>query len=367
MPKLFLVCTGLGIVKRGFETYISELAEKLYENKLKFKTELFSGGRYASKNITSKQLFCISRNNRFWRKFIGVSATSELELYSFFFSLLLRVILQKPTAIYLGEYKLYCYLFKVRKLLRLDFSLVLYTGGQASSGLYDIQKDFVHHVTDIYYNDLINEGYPSERQFVIPHFVNFTNQIDFKLKSEIRRMANGKKIIISVGIIDQSIKRMSSLVDILSKATDQYFPVLLGESSSETPLIIKKLENKFGKNNYFVQKVSKSDLPTYLNDADVFVLLSPKESFGLASLEALSVGLPVVCCDFKESRYVLKDAAYLVNCEDEQLVLETIKFAIATTGNIELKEKRKNFVEHNYSWRSLKSKYENMFNTILHV
>ncbi len=365
MPKLFLVCTGLGIVQRGFETYIADLAEKLEENKLNFKTILFSGGSHASKSIISKQLFCISRNNRFWRKIIGVSATSELELYSFFFSLLLKVILQKPTAIYLGEYKLYCYLFKVRKFLRLDFSLVLYTGGQVSPGLYNIQKDFVHHVTDIYYYDLINEGYPSERQFVIPHFVNSENLINPQIEGTIRRIANGKKVIISVGLIDQSIKRMGALVDILSKASEQYFPVLLGESSNETPLIIDKLEKKFGKNNYVLQKVSKSDLPTYLNDADVFVLLSPKESFGLASLEALSVGLPVICCDFEESRYVLKDAAYLVNCADEQLVLETIKFAFATTGNNELKEKRKNFVEHNYSWRSLKSKYEYMFYTIL--
>ena len=106
-------------------------------------------------------------------------------------------------------------------------------------------------------------------------------------------------------------------------------------------------------------------MPTYLNEADVFVLVSPKESFGLAALEALSVGLPVICCDFEESRFVLKNAAYLINCTDEKLVLKTITMAVDSNENRELKEERKFFVYTYYSWQTLAKQYSMMFNTIL--
>jgi glycosyltransferase involved in cell wall biosynthesis len=361
-PKIFLVCTGLGIVQRGFESYMADLSNQLQNQNNKFDITLYTGGDYEDGLTISKQLFCVSRNNHFWNSLLGKVNTAEFELISFFSSLLLEVITKKPKAIYLGEYKLYCYLFKIRKFLKLDYSLVLYTGGQVSPGLFDTRKDFIHHVTDIYYDDLVSAGFPKERQFVLPHFISLKKEINSIDNKLIRSKAKDKKIIISVGVIDSTIKRMDQFVKVLSDEADNYFPIILGEFTDETDKIIEDLNTYFGKDNYFVGKVSKEALYAYLKQADLFMMLSPKESFGLASLEALSVGLPVICCEFHESRFVLKNNAFLIDCNDIYHIRATLSRALHNSTTDLDKLHRIKFVKENYSWESLSTKYINMFN-----
>ncbi len=363
--KIFLVCTGLGIVQRGFETYIADLTGKLQSSTTTFTTTLYSGGKYESNKVNSKQLFCISRNNRVLNFLFGHAIVSELELYSFFLSLLLETILNKPNVIYLGEYKLYCYLFKIRKLFNLSFSLVLYTGGQVSPGLYDVEKDFVHHVTDVYYNELVKRGYPKERQFVLPHFISLSEKNHALTQVQLSSNSAGKKIIVSVGMIDSKIKRMDQFVKVLAKEPKKYFPILLGESTSDTPIIISQLENSFGKNNFFLGKVNRGELFSYLNHADLFMLLSPRESFGLAAIEALSVGLPVICCDYSESRYVLKNVGTFVECNDPNKIKDKVDEILAIEPTDTEIQQRIDFVKNNYSWEFLGNKYLQMFESFV--
>src|SRR5690606_11960079 len=96
---------------------------------------------------------------------------------------------------------------------------------------------------------------------------------------------------------------------------------------------------------------------------DFFILCSRKESFGLAYLEALYFGKPVICHDFYESRYVLKDMAYFVdfnNLHSRDLNLKTILF----NDNEGFRMSRKEYAA-GYSWDNLKGDYLDMFNKIL--
>ena len=89
------------------------------------------------------------------------------EQRSFFAGMLPTLLRTKPAAIYLGEYQLYCYLYKLRAALGLSYSLVLYTGGQAIPGLFDPSRDFIHHVTDAYLPQC--QHLPAKRQWLLPH------------------------------------------------------------------------------------------------------------------------------------------------------------------------------------------------------
>ena len=98
---------------------------------------------------------------------------------------------QKPATIYLGEYRLYCYLFKIRQLFRLDFSLVLYTGGQAIPGLFNPALDYVHHVTDVYLAEC--RHIPEERQFLVPHFIEADFVYDEAVMAMIKKKSSREK------------------------------------------------------------------------------------------------------------------------------------------------------------------------------
>lgn len=363
-PLLFFVCTGLGYITRGFETYISSLALNLSKaEKFPYKIEVLVGKKYATKYYTVIQILSIKRNNHIVQYFSHKYAFL-IEQISFFIFSIPYIIYKRPYCIYLGEYELYCYLYKLRKLLNLNFSLVLYTGGQAIPGLYNPTKDFVHHVTDRYVNELNNIGYPSTNQFVIPHFIGIKNSFDSGLISHIKNNAKSKKIILSVGVLDDITKKMGLLIDILQKFKDEVFPIFLGESSIETTKIQFKLKEYFGEGNYFLGKVPQNELSSYYTAADLFVLLSEKESFGLVFIEAMFFGKNVICRKFHETEFILKtNALYLENgsVESQQKNFNSLLHHETLFDSRELS----NYAYNNFSWEILEKKYVAMFNYIV--
>lgn len=361
MSKIFLVCTGLGIVERGFESYIYSLATKLAESKFDFL--LFSSNKLNSTDTFWKKIPAVSRKNKMFNFFFGYNITSEIELITFFFPLCIHILKKKPSVIYLGEYNLYCYLFKFRSFFKLNFALTLYTGGQVVPGIFDKKKDFVHHVTNIYIDTLRQNGFPDDHQFLIPHFVSNNFKVNDSFVESLRTKISPKKIILSVGIIDRDIKRMDLLIRILANAKDTFFPIILGEASEQTKNIIEEANFLFGDNQFIITKVNRNELANYYKAADAFVLLSPKESFGLVYLEALEAGLPVIACDFQESRFVLMDSVKYIS-DDQLLQLPTYLKTIIESNNIDEAKKRNEFVLDNYSWKKLKPAYLNMFNII---
>ena len=349
---------------RGFESYIDDLAKHLKKDASFLQLTVLTGGELKNVTYLWKKVSNLSRTNRLLQFFIKDSQwLFEIEQISFFIMLIPYLLLKRPKIIYLGEYNLYCYLFKIRQLMGLNFSLVLYTGGQATPGLFDKNKDYVHHVTDIYYQQLIKANIPAERQFVIPHFINqdfFNNKV---LAYTIKEKVNGKKIVLAVGYIDKNIKRMDLFVKLLAEQRSTIFPIVLGEYSADTIDIEKMLIKFFGKDGYILGKVPHNELGTYFTLADLFILCSPKESFGLASVEAMYFGKPVLVDDFHEARFVLKTFARFVNMKDEVATKTAIQELLYKDDQDEA-SKRKEFVQHNYIWESLSANYLSMFRRI---
>ena len=364
--KLFLICTGLGRVNRGFESYISDLAEHLTESRSeKYLVQVYAGAYLNAMRYNAVRIINISRNNPILLKLkFSIQRLFSIEQKSFFVFLVPHILFKRPKAIYLGEYNLYCYLFKLRKLLSLKYSLVLYTGGQASPGLFDMGKDYVHHVTDVYYADLLKRGIHEERQFIIPHFLNTNFEVRRNLVEQIRNRASGKKIVISVGMIDKSVKRMHLITAVLGSLVDSVFPILLGEWTNESEEIKQLMVERFGADGFIIGKTDRVELGSYYAVADAFILCSKKESFGLVFLEAMYFDTPVICHDFYESRYVLRDNAHFMDMDDIDSFKENINALIPKLK----KESILNlFVRQNYTWQVLREPYNTMFDKVMEV
>ena len=110
---------------------------------------------------------------------------------------------------------------------------------------------------------------------------------------------NGKKVILYVGRIDP-IKGLDNLVEafaLLEEKDDATLLIVGGKRGHDEEL--ERLKSKVGElgireNVIFAGAVPQSRLPAYYSAADVFVLPSYAESFGLAALEAMACGTPVV-------------------------------------------------------------------------
>jgi len=361
--KLFIVCTGLGLVNRGFETYITDLSEMLSQSKnFNYTFAVFSAGRFSLEGVKTVQVPAINRNSKFLHFFTkNIHSLFSIEQISFFFPFLFYVFIKKPKLIYLGEYNLYCYLFKIRKLFKLKYSLALYTGGQATPGLYDPKLDYVHHITDIYISELLKSGIPSNKQFLIPHFIRTNVGICEKLYSDIILKAGAKKIVLSVGSLDNSVKRLKDLALLLTKVAN-CFPVFLGDYTPETKEIEQVLLDFFGEGNFILKKVPRKDLPTYYSAALVLVSCSLHESFGLVNLEAFLMGTEVIYHEYQESKFVLKGLSLKMNLKDDFI---NIKDSIESNSLNQKRIDLRKFVFDNYDSSVLLKSYENMFSQMI--
>ncbi|MFN3794234.1 MAG: glycosyltransferase [Chitinophagaceae bacterium] len=279
-----------------------------------------------------------------------------LEQLTFFIGMLPLLFRKKPSVFYLGEYKLYCYLFKFRSLFNLNYSLVLYTGGQAAPGLFDHTKDFVHHVTDVYLPYTRELGIPASREFIIPHYVDCTFTIDSAQVAKIRSLAGGKSIFLSVGIIDSAIKRMDLIPKLLFQFKEDVFVILLGRQTDQTPFVLRQFETLMP-GQFIYTEIPHKEIGNYYAAADYLIQCSRRESFGYMYVEALSANLTVITHDFPEARYVLEEHALFVDMNKPEHASVEISEFVQTKKRIAGAA----YAANKYSWETVGIQYTDMF------
>jgi glycosyltransferase involved in cell wall biosynthesis len=365
MPLVMMVCTGLGGISRGFETYMHQLATSFsLLNTLSFHFLTLSAYRNDDVTYRHQRLPAISRNNKLLDKFFKDLHTQfHFEQMTLLPSFLIYIIIKKPKLIYLGEYQLYCYLYKIREIFKLTFSLCLHTGGQAMPGLFDKNRDWVHHITNRFWLDCITAGIPVKRMFLLPHPVGL-RQAEHVEKPVLLLKANGKKVVLCVGSIDEKIKGVLTLAKALANYPEIIFPVFLGEPTADTSELIEYLEQYFGQ-NYIVTKVNHTELPDWYAYADLLVSASKAESFGLVMLESLMQGTPIICFRWAAAEWVFKEHGnYFISTNPKEMGSQIMEL-INRQDSKEQRICRKQFVEDTYGWETLLHQYERMFTTML--
>jgi D-inositol-3-phosphate glycosyltransferase len=64
----------------------------------------------------------------------------------------------------------------------------------------------------------------------------------------------------------------------------------------------------------FLGKRSQDSLPYYYSAADVVIVPSHYESFGMVALEAMACGVPVVASQVGGLAFLIQDGDHLVSC-----------------------------------------------------
>lgn len=137
-----------------------------------------------------------------------------------------------------------------------------------------------------------------------------------------------EKMILSVG---QFIHRkgFDFLLKIAANLNDNIAVVLLGGEATEEYL--KIIEEKNLRNVYFPGFINKKDIQKYYRAADIFVLPTREDIWGLVINEAISAGLPVITtdrCIAGTELIVQKKNGFIVPVDDEEKFLEAIQMII---------------------------------------
>ena len=113
------------------------------------------------------------------------------------------------------------------------------------------------------------------------------------------RLHDGERIILFVGRIEP-LKGIDVLINVAAQLhEDENFRVLIvgGDARAEAEVTqLKQLATRLGVDHHisFVGAVEHEELPLYYNAADVCVVPSYYESFGMVAVESMACGTPVV-------------------------------------------------------------------------
>ncbi|SEL19796.1 Glycosyltransferase involved in cell wall bisynthesis [Maribacter orientalis] len=187
---------------------------------------------------------------------------------------------------------------------------------------------------------------------IIPNSFHPIKKVDYKKKED-------KFTILSVGSL--RIKNRKRLIEAVKGLPDVELSII-GKLSDELTSLLKTYNISY-KNYYFI---SRQELESYYNKADVLFFASLKEGFGLPILEAQSCGLPVITSNTTSMPYVAASGACIVDPYD---VVAIRKAILKIKDNLEYRqdivtngfENIKRFKEANFTL-AFKDLYKMVFN-----
>ncbi|MGC8751872.1 glycosyltransferase [Hydrotalea sp.] len=360
-PIVFLVCTGVGHVRRGYESFTEECFAALKDSQ-HFQLYLLKGG-----GVKEKQCFrvpCIQRNSFLGKKLSKVFRTEAyaIEQFSFWLAMWPLLFWYRPKVIYYSDFKLGTWLWQLRRFIKFRYQLLFSNG--APNGPPFTRMDHVQQLLPLYVEQACLAGTAIERQTLLPYAITIQEE---KIKAILENKIGvreqlglplDKKIIISVGALNKYHKRMDYVVrEFYKLKRSDFFLVLLGQFDAESNEIIKLADELLPGNNFIIKQVNSKQVLEYLCVADYFILASLSEGLPRVLPEALSAGLLPIVHDYPVTRQTLGDYGLYLNLQNEGQLKEAI---------LQINDKKVQpivllqYAISHYSWSTLKSQYEQM-------
>lgn len=197
---------------------------------------------------------------------------------------------------------------------------------------------------------------PFVKVIKIPNGVDlrkFKNQ-----KAKIKNTNQKSKIVLSVGAFTKD-KRHDLTIKAVTKLTEAR--LLLVGSGGDKKEEIKSLGASLLGDRFEIKSVSREKMPEVYKKASVFAYPTvPWESFGIAMVEAMASGLPVVATDDSIRREIVGDAGLFVNPEDIEEYSLSLRKALETDwGNKPRKQAEK------FDWDKISLEYEKLFKELI--
>lgn len=363
--KIAIACSGLGNIRRGYETHASELFKRL-KTKTNLDVTLFKGGGEALEkevvvpNLKRNSILFGGKNSP-----INWQIRYRMEQRTFFAFLIPKLFKGKYDIIYTPEVPLSRLLFNLKSMWKKTPRLLFMNGAPVSPDFYR-KYDFIQQITPYYYEEAVRAGISENKMTIIPHAIDI-ELFNPKIKSNFREKYGIPEdifLILSVGAINKSHKRMHWLINEVAKVKKRPYLVIVGEEDEETPFIKTLGKEKLSKNIKFLT-IDNREMPQVYRAADLFVLASLIEGLPIVFLEAMASGLPIICCNHPNQKWIVSDAGFFVDMEKEDDLAASIEYLMNDKGKRgELSKKGRERAEKMFSWDKLIPRYVEMFEKV---
>lgn len=292
-----------------------------------------------------------------------------VEQATFFAGFLPALVRRAPDLVYFGDLNLGNACWHWRRLSGQRFRLLYYNGGPTTQPF--TRCDLVQQVSPEHLASALARGEPAKRQLLLPHGLEIEPEwraADDNERRQIRLMLGvpvSGPLVLSVGALNASHKRMDYVIrETASLAAPRPHLLLLGAEGGETGALRALAVSLLGENGCTLRTVSRSDTLCAYRAADVFVLASVVEGFGLAHVEALAAGLPCLAHDTATTEYIYGDLARRADLRAQGALTPLFRDALAEgVGPIAAQTRHARAYRY-FSWKMLAPRYVELFEAV---
>ena len=361
--RIAIPCTGLGRQRRGFETFTREVHAAL-RGTPGLEVAVFGGG--GDVRADERAVWNLPRASHTAKAASRLTGWGSyyIEQATFFAGFLPHLVSWRPHLVYFADLNLGNACWHWRRLSGQRFKLLFYNGGATTQPF--TRCDWVQQLTPEHFEDALARGESADRMFVLPHGVPVPSSLarrDAARVAATRRSFGvpvGRALLLSVGMLDCSIKRMDSLVEaVADMGAERPFLVLLGQETEETPRVRERARDLLT-DGFWIGTWPADRMAEAYEAADAFALLSLREGFGLAYVEALAAGLPCVAHETAGTRFLLGAHATLGDLREKGTVTALVRRALAERLGEEVRQARHQYARERFSWETLAPQYGEM-------
>ena len=309
--KIALLCSGLGHVLRGHEIFARGLFDLLSNS---IEIVLLKGD--GSEGEREWVIPCVKRSSPHlgkihvagspkWALQMQEQERVRVEHETFAYGAIKHLLGYQPDVIHCLEQEVCNVLFDNRHLFERTPKLLFSNGGALAAR--DLPRcDFVQEHTE---RNLVYSA--RAKAFVIPHGVDLQRfrpgvSSDFRGRHGIPSDAF---VVISVGAISRTHKRMDYVVREIAAVPGAWL-VIVGQDAADSH-DVRDLGQRLLGNRIVFTRMPNDKLPQAYAAANVFVLGSLFETFGIVYVEAMAMGLPVICSNHANQRAVVKEGLFV--------------------------------------------------------
>lgn len=309
--KIALLCSGLGHIRRGHEVFARDLFDLL---KPDLDITLFKGGgQVAERELVVPNL---PRNSPAlagvhalaspkWMTAAQEQERLHAEGESFMWGALPALLSGDYDIVHTLEREV-CSALWVHRHLFARTPRILWSNGGAIPARQQPPCDFVQEHTAANLSQ-------SQRgkAFMIPHGVD-TSRFRPDVVSSYRQrhgIPPDAFVVITVGSICYWHKRTDHVIREVAAVPDTWL-LVVGQETADTPAI-RALGHELMPGRIVFDSLPHADLPQAYAAADVFTLGSLHETFGIVYIEAMAMGLPVLCTHHANQQQIVQRGAFI--------------------------------------------------------
>jgi len=169
-------------------------------------------------------------------------------------------------------------------------------------------------------------------------------------------------------LIDAVSTVRDALRDLEAAEAERLRFIIVGGGSRESELKQKVRDLNLEDITTFTGQVPHKEVPRYLNELDVYVAPSRKESFGVAVLEASACGCPVIVSDVGGLPEVVRDGetGIIVRQEDPAATAEAIlRLFHRPKLRVSMGKTGRSWVQEQYSWNACVGRMESVYERVV--